>query len=236
MDNSRTMGSKSQHLSLGANTGSDAVAKTIAESIYANKRTSNSSTATGSDKRWIKHQGLRQLAQIAVENGAWIDKVSVLTNGDSINNGTENTVYLSKDGINVIKANNFFFLNENDAEFKHTRDLKYFFDRIIAHNLLFPEISYKIIGFTKDSGGQICVVLQQPYIPNYEYAAREKIDSELEKMGFIKTVLGEGINNGLNGYTNGIYELTDAKPLNVLKDENGKLHFVDLDISLSLKF
>lgn len=50
-------------------------------------------------------------------------------------------------------------------------------------------------------------------------------------MGFKKTILGEGINNGLNGYTNGRYELTDAKPQNVLKDENGKLHFIDLDIS-----
>ena len=236
MDNRRTMGSESKYLSLGTITGSDEVAKTITESNYTNKRTSNSATTTSSDKGWIKHEGLRQLAQIAFENGAWIEDVSDLTNGDSINNGTENTVYLSKDGINVIKVNNFFFLNENDTEFKHTRDLKYFFERIKAHNKLFPEISYKIIGFTKDNSGQTCTVLEQPFIPNYEYATREKIDSELEKMGFIKSMLGEGINNGLNGYTNGIYELTDSKPLNVLKDENGCLHFIDLDISLSLKF
>ncbi|MEI6554239.1 MAG: hypothetical protein WCL70_01470 [Paludibacter sp.] len=231
MDNRRTMESESKYLSLGTITGSDGVAKTITEFTYSNQRTSNSATATSSDKRWIKHEGLRQLAQIAIENTAWIENITDLTDGESINNGTENTVYLSKDGINVIKANNFFFLNENDAVFKHTRDLKYFFDRILAHNLIFPEISYKIIGFTKNSGGQTCAVLQQPYIPNYEYATREKIDSELEKMGFIKTVLGEGINNGLNGFTNGKYELTDAKPLNVLMDENGKLHFIDLDIS-----
>lgn len=135
MDNRRTMGSESKYISLGTITGSDEVAKTITESIYNNKRTSNSATATSSDKCWIKHEGLRQLAQIAFENGAWIENVSVLTNGDSINNGTENTVYLSKDGINVIKLNNFFFLNENDTEFKHTRDLKYFFNRILVHNI-----------------------------------------------------------------------------------------------------
>jgi hypothetical protein len=227
------MGSESKHLSLGTISGSDAVAKTITESTYINKRTNNSATTTSADKRWIKHEGLRQLAQIAIENGAWIESISDLTNGESINNGTENTVYLSKDGINVIKVNNFFFLNDNDTEFTHTRDLKYYFDRIIAHNLLFPDVSYKIIGFTIDSGGQTCAVLQQPYIPNYEYANREKIDSELDKMGFKKSILGEGINNGLNGYSNGIYELTDAKPQNVLEDENGKLHFIDLDISLN---
>jgi len=225
------MGSKSKHISLATITGSDAVAKTITESAYSDSRSSNSATTASTDKRWIKHEGLRQLAQIAFENGAWIENVSVLTNGDSINNGTENTVYLSKDGRNVIKVNNFFFLNENGTEFKHTRDLKYFFNRILAHNLLFPEVSYKIIGFTQNSDGLTCAVLQQPYIPNYEYPTRGKIDSELEKMGFEKNILGEGVNDGLNGYTNGIYELTDAKPLNVLKDENGKLHFIDLDIS-----
>ena len=236
MDNRRTMGSESEHISLGTIAGSDAVAKTIKESTYSNERTSDSATAASSDKRWNKHEGLRRLAQIALENGTWIENVSDLTNGDSINNGSENTVYLCKDGINVIKVNNFFFLNENDIQFTHTRDLKYFFERIIAHNLLFPDVSYKIIGFTKNSASQICVVMKQPYIPNYEYATREKIDSELEKMGFAKTVLGEGISKRLNGFTNGIYELTDAKPQNVLEDENGKLHFIDLDISLSVKF
>ena len=228
------MGNESQYLSLGAIAGSDAVAKTIAESTYSNQRTGNSATAASADKRWIKHEGLRQLAQIACKNDAWIENVSDLTDGDSINNGTENTVYLSKDGIIVIKVNNFFFLNENDAEFTHTRDLKYFFNRIFAHNLLFPDVFYKIIGFTEDSTGQICAVMQQPYIPNYEYASRETIDCELDKMGFIKTTLGKGVNAGLSGYTNGILELTDAKPQNVLQDENGCLHFIDLDICMSL--
>lgn len=228
------MGSESKYISLGAITGSDEVAKTITESTCSNKRGSNSATATSTNKSWIKHEGLRQLAQIAFENGAWIENVTDLTDGESINNGTENTVYLSKDSINVIKVNNFFFLNDNDTEFTHTRDFKYFFNRIFAHNLLFPEVSYKIIGFTKDNASQICVVMKQPYIPNYVYATREKIDSELDKMGFKKSILGEGINNGFNGYTNGIYELTDAKPQNVLEDENGKLHFIDLDISHNL--
>lgn len=109
MDNRRTMESESKYLSLGTITGSDAVAKTITESTYSNKRTSNSATTTSSDKRWIKHEGLRQLAQIAIKNAAWIEKFTDLTNGESLNNGTENTVYLSRDGRNVIKVNNFFF-------------------------------------------------------------------------------------------------------------------------------
>ena len=235
MDNRRTMGSESKYISLDTIAGSDAVARTIAEAAYTNMGGSDSATATSLDKRWIKHEGLRQLAQIAIKNGAWIEDISKLTLGDSINNGTENTVYLSKGGRNVIKVNNFFFLNDDDTEFEYTRDLTYFFDRIAAHNLLFPDVSYTIIGFTKDKVSQICVVMEQPYVPNYEYSSQLKIGSELDKMGFKKSVLGNGINKGFNGYTNGIYELTDAKPQNVLIDENGKLHFIDLDISKALK-
>jgi hypothetical protein len=231
MDNRRTMDSESKYISLGTIAGSDAVAKTIADTAYPNKGTGNSAAETSSNKRWIKHEGLRQLAQIAIVNGVWIDNVTDLTDGESINNGTENTVYLSKDGRNVIKVNNFFFLNDDDFEFEHTRDLKYFFDRILAHNLLFPEVAYRIIGFTKDKANQVCAVMKQPYIPNYEYATRGLIENELEKRGFIKTILGKGINFGLNGYTNDAYELTDAKPQNVLKDKHGILYFVDLDIS-----
>jgi len=235
MDNGRTMDSESKYISLGTIAGSDAIAQTIAEAAYTNKRTSSSATATSTDKRWIKHEGIRHLAQIAIENGVWIENIYDLTLGDSINNGTENTVYLSKNDRNVIKVNNFFFLNDDDTEFEYVRDLKYFFDRILAHNILFQNVFYKIIGFTKDKTGQICAVMKQPYIPNYVYATKEVIALELEKMGFKKSVLGDGINKGFNGYTNGIYELTDAKPQNVLTDENGKLHFIDLDISIALK-
>ncbi len=231
MDNRRTMESESKYISLGTIAGSDAVAKTIADTAYAKKTTSNSAAETSTNKRWIKHEGLRQLAQIAVNNGVWIDEVLKITDGESINNGTENTVYLSKDDRNVIKVNNFFFLNDDDSEFEYTRDLDYFFDRILTHNLLFPEVAYKIIGFTKNNTGQTCAVMKQPYIPNYEYAPQVLIETELNKRGFNKTVLGKGVNFGLTGYTNGILELTDAKPQNVLRGESGILFFIDLDIS-----
>ena len=231
MDNRRTMDSESKYISLGTITESNAVARTITEAAYTHQRGNNSATTKSLDKRWIKHEGLRQLAQIAVNNGVWIDEVLKLTDGESINNGTENTVYLSKDGRNVIKVNNFFFLNDDDSEFEYTRDLNYFFDRILTHNLLFPEVSYKIIGFTKNNTGQTCTVMKQPYIPNYEYAPHVLIETELNKRGFNKTVLGKGVNFGLTGYTNGIFELTDAKPQNVLKGESGILYFIDLDIS-----
>jgi hypothetical protein len=34
---------------------------------------------------------------------------------------------------------------------------------------------------------------------------------------------------------NMVNELTDAKPQNVVMDENGKMHFIDLDIAKTLK-
>lgn len=200
-------------------TESDVVVKTIRESFSTNQP-------------WVKHEGLQQLEQIAKENGSWINDVSKLTDGaGDINNGTENTVYLSKTGKSVIKVNNLSFLNEDDTQYNNTRDLDYFFNRILAHNQLFPEDAYKIIGFSNDTEGRVSVILEQPYISSIIHPTKKEIDFNLADREFVKTILGKGINEGLTGYSDVRYELTDAKPLNVLKDEKGNLHFIDLDIS-----
>jgi hypothetical protein len=54
----------------------------------------------------------------------------------------------------------------------------------------------------------------------------EKIDRWMNEHGFVKGKLS----NGLEGYSNGKYELSDVKPQNVLIDTNGTLRFIDLDI------
>ncbi len=230
------MENKAKRLSLETIARNDGVQKTIAESTSAIHYGNNSAPKTDVSQRWNKHNGLRQLAERAVANGVWIVDIKVLTiGGIIINRGTENTVYLSKDGVNVIKLNNFFFLNEDDTQFEYVRDLNYFFNRIIVHSLLFPEVAYKVIGFTNNKNGEVCVVMEQPFIPKAEYPTFDEIDTELEKRDFHKLILGEGVNKGFVGYADGNYELTDAKPQNVLIDQNGKWHFIDLDISHECK-
>jgi len=139
-------------------------------------------------------------------------------------------VYISKDGKKVIKVNNLSFLNENDTDYEYTRDLDYFIDRIAAHNELFPDTPYNIIGITEQDG-KVSIVTEQPYIANATEPAQQEIDDNLTERGFTKKVLGKGVNEGLTGWTDGIYEITDAKPANVLKDADGNLRFIDTDIS-----
>lgn len=237
LDNTQTMENKTQCLPLETIAGSDGVHKTIAESISTINCRNNSTPKTDASQRWNKYNRLRQLAERAITNNAWIDDIIRFTvGGIIINRGTENTVYLSKDGRSVIKINNLSFLNDDDTQFEYVRDLNYFFNRIIVHNSLFPEIAYKVIGFTAGKNKQVCVVMEQPFIPYAKYPTQQEIDSELAKRDFLKTTLGEGVNHGFIGYTDGNYELTDTKPQNVLIDQNGNWCFIDLDISLSVKF
>ena len=78
---------------------------------------------------------MQQLAERAKANGTWIEDITPPTDGlGHFSYGTENNVYISKDGKTVIKVNNLGFLNENGTDYLYTRDLKYFFDRISKHN------------------------------------------------------------------------------------------------------
>ncbi|MDR2408003.1 MAG: hypothetical protein LBE13_07825, partial [Bacteroidales bacterium] len=134
----------------------------------------------------------------------------------AIAKGQENEVHITKDGKKVIKVNNLSLL---DAE----HDFDSFIDRLQSHNELFgKEVPYKIIGFTKNSTGEVSVVLEQPYLP-YSPAMQQEIDSYLQSQGFRKTI----ISDGEEGWTNDKYELWDTDPRNVLVDKNGNLYFID---------
>ncbi len=230
LDNRQTVGNEPEHLPLGTITTSEPVDRTIEEAT--NQKAVGGTNAETSNKSWSKPEGLKQLAERAKVNGTWIEDITPLTDGlGHFAKGTENHVYISKEGRTVIKVNNLLFLNENGTDYPHTRDLKYFFDRISIHNELFPKDAYNIIGFTNDKDGNTSVVMQQPFVDSEVHPTQEEIHTDLSKRGFTKTILGEGINKGLEGYTNGKYELTDMKPANVLKMENGTLRYIDLDLS-----
>lgn len=75
---------------------SDAVRKTIEAS---NTQGSDRTGKEKQDKPWRRSQSLRELSERARLNGAWIEDITPLTNGEGkISKGTENIIYLSKDG------------------------------------------------------------------------------------------------------------------------------------------
>ncbi len=227
LGNRRTMERSTKSGLVGTQPSGNGIERTISSSNSGRSRsTTSESVQSGWDKASFK-QGLEKSAK---ENGVWIDNINdIAQKSDSLVGGFENEPYISTDGKHVIKLNNLNFLNDNDTQYEHTRDFDYFIDRLNSHNELFPEDKYEIMGFAKNSQGEVSVVLKQEYVHNATLATQQRIDEYLQEIGFEKTELS----NGLQGYTNSRYELSDAKPANVLVDENGDLRFIDLDISSS---
>lgn len=123
--------------------------------------------------------------------------------------GSENEVYLSSVENCVYQLNDFRYSDDN---------LTPFFERIKAHNELFPYCAYTLIGFAENQNSKMCAVLRQPYIISSREATEEEIVNELEKLGFKSQMDGEY-------FSNNIYDIFDASPNNVLVGIDGNLYF-----------
>ena len=159
-----------------------------------------------------KQSLLGHVVQQSKSLGTWIERVEDLVCG-MIGNGQENDVFLSVDGQFAIKLNNFALLPSSAT------NLEGFIHRLIAHNRLFPEDAYTIIGFADNSNGEPCAVMQQPFIEPARYATDAEINEFLESHGY--TVDMDDI------WFNGQYEISDVKSSNVLVDFDGNFHFID---------
>ncbi len=169
-------------------------------------------TATAESVFRDKQSLLGHVVQRAKSLGTWIERIENLVSG-MIGNGQENDVFLSVDGLFAIKLNNFALLPSSASK------LEGFIHRLIAHNRLFPEDAYTIIGFADNSNGDPCVVLKQPFIEPARYATDAEIDDFLESHGY--TVDMDDI------WFNGQYEISDVKSSNVLVDLDANFHFID---------
>ena len=178
------------------------------------RRAGDRTTAEDGQSRWTRNTLLRDVVQRNKGHQTWIDDIKSIISGERIGLGGENDVYLSRDGKSVVKINDFSYLPENSTNFDS------FMNRVDAHNELFPHDAITILGFTLNSDGKVSVVLSQPYISNAREATQEEIDNFLEEMGFYTDMSGN--------WTDGTYEIADTKPNNVLVDEDGNLHFIDV--------
>lgn len=178
------------------------------------RRAGDRTTAKDGQSRWTRNTLLRDVVQRNKGHQTWIDDIQSIISGERIGLGGENDVYLSRDGKSVVKINDFSYLPENSTNFDS------FMNRVDAHNELFPNDAITILGFTLNSDGKVSVVLSQPYISNAREATQEEIDNFLEEMGFYTDMSGN--------WTDGTYEIADTKPNNVLVDEDGNLHFIDV--------
>ena len=152
---------------------------------------------------------LVRLKQWAQENGCWFSDHS--TFGDYFDRGSENEAYLSPDGRDIIKLNDFRYSDDN---------LSSFFERIKAHNQYFDACPYLMIGFSDNQEGKVCAVLLQPFIAEARLATKQEIHDEFLRLGFHPE------DNGAY-YTNGQHDIFDAVPNNVLMGDDGHLYFID---------
>lgn len=158
---------------------------------------------------YCKGVQINELRKFAIRKGCWIEDISVF--GIFSDRGSENEVYLANDNLQVIKLNDFRYADEN---------LNPFFERIQAHNYYFRDCAYELIGFAYNREGHFCAVLSQAFIQSAREATPDEIADVLCQMGFQSCLDGEYFSNGL-------YDIFDALPNNVLVGVDGELYFID---------
>ena len=152
---------------------------------------------------------LVRLRKWAEEQGCWFSDRNQF--GEYFDRGSENEVYLSLDGTEIIKLNDFRYSDDN---------LTSFFERIRAHNKYFDACPYRMMGLAENRDGKVCAVLVQPYINEARLATQEEIHDEFIRLGFHPEDNGEY-------FTNGQHDIFDAVDGNVLVGVDEHLYFID---------
>ena len=126
--------------------------------------------------------------------------------------GHENDTYVAETGI--YKVNNL--LNNGGS-------IVSLLQKILLHNIIFPETAYSFYGFTGFEGRTIQPILFQPRVANAQPANQIEIDTYMAALGFeAKAEKGR--------YSNGEYEVWDLLPRNVLVDNDGDIFVVDAEL------
>lgn len=146
---------------------------------------------------------------IAKELDLWIEFSSIFNLGAPAPSGFENDIYLSADGIVVYKVNNLMC----------DISVSSYLNRLLLHNAYFPATRYDLVGFTGFGNGSIYPVVVQDYIPNATYANPDEIRNMMGNLGF--RIVNE------HTFTDGIIEISDLRPRNVLKDIDNNLYVID---------
>jgi hypothetical protein len=97
------------------------------------------------------------------------------------------------------------------------------FQKILLHNIIFPDTAYRFYGFAGFDGRTVQPVFTQPRAVNAKPASQIMIDTYMAALGFEKT-------DAVGRFSNGKYVVWDLFPRNVLVDEDGDIFVVDAEI------
>lgn len=167
----------------------------------------NLQTLSGSDAK-IENLIAENLAR---EKGIWVEFSQIALLGTPFPSGVENEVYLNSHGNLIYKVNNLMT----------SKSLLALFDRLILHNSIFPQTFYLLSGLTGFSNGSIYPILRQDFIMNEREATPIEIDMYMAAIGFQKISEAK--------YSNGVIEVSDLHPRNVLRDSEGDIYVIDAE-------
>ena len=163
----------------------------------------------------IKEQSIQLLLYLGSE-GNWNisrygNRIQPLLDDDK--KGVEADVYLWNDTGNhkVIKVTKWWVRHQTPLEFVE--------NKILAHNIIFPEIPYKLVGIRYERG-EFLFILEQAFVRSMEdvYSSQQEIDENMEKRGFEK--FG-------SSYNSENYIISDLNSKNVLKGIDNELYYID---------
>ena len=143
--------------------------------------------------------------------GIWIPMDNIFELGIPGPSGNENETFVAKNTI--YKVNNLL----------NSGGICKLLDKILLHNLIFPNTAYKICGFTGYEGRTIMPVLKQERICEAQPATQIMIDTYMSALGFEK----EG---DTGRFFNKEFKVWDVVPRNVLVDKDGDMYVVDAEI------
>ena len=156
----------------------------------------------------------RAAEQFAKDAGIWIPMDDVFDLGIPGPSGNENDTYVSESTI--YKVNNLL----------NSGGICKLLDKILLHNLIFPNTAYRLHGFTGYDGRTIMPVLEQERICEAKPATQIMIDTYMSALGFEK--------NGESGrFSNNDFVVWDVVPRNVLVDKDGDMYVIDAEIAKS---
>ncbi len=154
----------------------------------------------------------RVTEQFAKSNGIWLSMDEAFSLGVPGPSGNENFTFITHDTI--FKVNNLL----------NSGCVSNLLNKIVLHNIIFPETFYYLIGFAGYDGRSVMPVLRQDLIKNATPATIIEIDTYMAAIGFTKSTNDRK-------YYNDTYMVWDVVPRNVLKDNDGDIFVIDAEIS-----
>lgn len=158
----------------------------------------------------------------AKATGNWHTRVSDFTDDTTpIASGTDSDVYLSNDGSHVIKVSKGKFDKK-----KFPSDIDY----VNLFNFVFPNSSYKILGYGRVNG-KFVRFLEQPFV-DFGNTSPLSVD---ERVQYMHSLGFEPINDEKSAFSNGEIVVSDLQKNNIVKGLNNEVRVVDADVKLHTK-